>query len=254
MNFVIVAGSMAVAGAVVRPLGSVRPRPPGVPLSTSPVRPFLDRVGDDLASRLPFDPMVGSRTLVVVTVVAITLLAVSPVLSLVPLIGIVAVTLRRRRGRQVMAAAVIGRVLPEVIDLLTLAIGSGLTLRMAFSVTAPWLPEPFGSAVAEVTRRSDSGEPFAVALEVATSALGPDARPLVSTLIASETDGAALLPALERVGDEARRRRRVAAEDRARRLPVAMLFPLVICVLPAFALLTVVPLLIGSLTGLQLPG
>ncbi len=152
-----------------------------------------------------------------------------------------------------MAAAEISRGLPEVIDLLTLAIGSGLTPRLAFSVTAPWLGEPFGPVVNEVVHRSDSGEPFATALEIATSALGSEVRPLVSTLIASETDGAALLPALERVGDEARRRRRVAAEDRARRLPVAMLFPLVICVLPAFALLTVVPLLIGSLTELQLP-
>jgi len=84
--------------------------------------------------------------------------------------------------------------------------------------------------------------------------LGPEVRPLTATLIAANTDGAALLPALERVGDEARRRRRVEAEDRARRVPVAMLFPLIVCVLPAFALLTVVPLLVGTLSELQIPG
>ena len=38
----------------------------------------------------------------------------------------------------------------------------------------------------------------------------------------------------------------------ARRVPVQLLFPLVACVLPAFALLTVVPLLAGTLRTLSL--
>ncbi len=146
------------------------------------------------------------------------------------------------------------RALPEVIDLIILGVGSGLTSRHALKMSVPWLQEPFSSALSEVIRRSDGGEPFAVALEVATVELGPTVRPLINTLIASETDGAALLPALLRVSDEARRRRRVEAENRARRVPVSMLFPLVLCILPAFALLTVVPLLIGTLTELELPG
>ena len=36
------------------------------------------------------------------------------------------------------------------------------------------------------------------------------------------------------------------AEEAARRVPVKLLFPLVLCVLPAFALLTVAPLLAGA--------
>jgi hypothetical protein len=35
---------------------------------------------------------------------------------------------------------------------------------------------------------------------------------------------------------------------------VLLLVPLITCVLPAFVLLTLVPLLLGSLEGLQLPG
>ena len=49
------------------------------------------------------------------------------------------------------------------------------------------------------------------------------------------------------------RTRRVAAEEAARRIPVTMLFPLVMCVLPAFALLTVVPILAATLGDLRLP-
>ena len=45
-----------------------------------------------------------------------------------------------------------------------------------------------------------------------------------------------------RLAAEARLERRRAAEATARRVPVKLLFPLVLCTLPAFALLTVVPL------------
>ena len=45
--------------------------------------------------------------------------------------------------------------------------------------------------------------------------------------------------------------RRRRAEEAARRLPVQLLFPLVLCVLPAFVLLAVVPLLLAAVP--QLP-
>ena len=46
--------------------------------------------------------------------------------------------------------------------------------------------------------------------------------------------------------------RQIRAEEAARRVPVRLLFPLVLCVLPAFALLTVAPLLAGALRSLRL--
>jgi pilus assembly protein TadC len=55
---------------------------------------------------------------------------------------------------------------------------------------------------------------------------------------------------LERVAEQARDVRRRHAEESARRVPVQLLFPLVACVLPAFVLLTVVPLLAGTLRSL----
>ena len=69
-------------------------------------------------------------------------------------------------------------------------------------------------------------------------------------LVASERYGVPLTEGLDRVAREARLERRRRAEERARRLPVLLLFPLVLCVLPAFGLLTVVPLLVGSLPDL----
>ena len=46
--------------------------------------------------------------------------------------------------------------------------------------------------------------------------------------------------------------RRRRAEVAARKLPVKLLFPLVLCILPAFALLTVVPVIVSSLRALEL--
>ena len=59
-----------------------------------------------------------------------------------------------------------------------------------------------------------------------------------------------LVPGLERAGLELRLARRRRAEEAARRLPVRLLAPLLTCVLPAFVLLTVVPLLVAALRSL----
>ncbi len=71
-------------------------------------------------------------------------------------------------------------------------------------------------------------------------------------LVASERYGSPLGPALERLADEARRQRRQRAEEAARKIPVKLLFPLVSCTLPAFALLTVAPLIAGAIRSLRL--
>ena len=77
-------------------------------------------------------------------------------------------------------------------------------------------------------------------------------RPLVAALVASERYGAPLSSGLERLAVDVRRERRHRAEEAARRIPVKLLFPLVGCTLPAFALLTVAPLVAGALRSLRL--
>ena len=80
-------------------------------------------------------------------------------------------------------------------------------------------------------------------------AFAPDEKAFA---VASERYGAPLGAGLERLADEVRRDRRRRAEEAARRIPVKLLFPLVGCVLPAFALLTVAPLVAGALGSLRL--
>lgn len=139
------------------------------------------------------------------------------------------------------------RSLPETADLIVLGVGAGMPLRVAVRHAAEWADPPFQGVFVEALRRAEAGETFAIALETAAATLDDVARPLVGLLATAESDGGALLSGLVRVSDDARRRRRQAAAIRARRLPVTMLLPLVFCVLPAFVLLAVAPLILTSL-------
>lgn len=210
-------------------------------------------VGGWARRRAPIELELSAEATGIAVLGGVALLVVAPVLAALVPAGVVMVSTRRRRSRARRHAEVIRRGLPEVVDLIALGVSAGLTARDALARTVDWVPEPFVAAFTEVGRRVDGGVSFVDAIIDLTATLGDPVRPLVTVIAAAERDGASLAPALERAGDEARRRRRVDTEEAARRIPVAMLFPLVTCVLPAFALLTVVPILISTLSGIQLP-
>jgi tight adherence protein C len=184
---------------------------------------------------------------------AVVLMVLSPMARVLLVSGIAAWLIRRRSGVERARMAEIERTLPDAIDLLSLVVSAGVPPRRAIAMVAARCPAPHREAWAGVTARTDAGEGFVEALSRLIVLLGPSVRPLVTALIAYEQDGVALGPALERCAAESHRRRRIRAEEAARRVPVLMLFPLVCCVLPAFGLLTIVPLLAGSVSDLQLP-
>ncbi len=156
---------------------------------------------------------------------------------------------RRQRCR---ARAALIRDLPEVADLFVLAVGSGLTVPLAVDAVARRAPEAFDAELRSVMAEVALGQRLSDALEDVPRRLGEEARPLFAALVASDRYGAPLLEGLERLGVELRNDRRRRAEEAARRVPVKLLFPLVFCTLPAFALLTVAPLLAGALGALRL--
>lgn len=143
------------------------------------------------------------------------------------------------------------RALPDVIDLLVLLLRGGQTVPLAVATLGHAAPAPFGPAFADVARRCERGQPLADALAGMGERLGPPVHPLTSALVATERYGVALGPTLEQLAVDARRERRRLTDVAARKLPVRLSFPLVCCILPAFGLLTVAPLLAGALGSLQ---
>lgn len=140
----------------------------------------------------------------------------------------------------------------DVIDLFVLALGAGLNVRLGLAAVASHAPPSWADALGAVVERVERGQRVADALETLVDALGDPARPLVRVLAGAERYGTPLLPALDRLAFDARLDRRRRAEEAARRVPVKLLFPLVLCVLPAFGLLTVTPLLASALGALRL--
>jgi len=162
---------------------------------------------------------------------------------------------RARRGR---ARAAAGRAvldeLPEVIDLLGLAVAAGLTAPLAVAAVGRRGPGVLAAALGEASVAANQGRRLADVLDEVPDALGAGgdgARPLLAALADSSRHGTSLGPSLERLAAEARTARRHRAEERARRVPILLLFPLVTCTLPALGLLTIAPLAVGALRDLR---
>lgn len=174
------------------------------------------------------------------------------------LFGLLAATIcwgvmrRRRTRRRRQGVADVVAELPESIDLFALAASAGLSVRLAVEAVAPRLVGPVGVALRRAAQQMRLGVDTAEALEALVHLpAGEPMRLLVRPLVDALRYGSALGPALERAAAVARTERRRLAEAAARRVPLQLLFPLTLCVLPAFVLLTIVPTVAQSLDLLR---
>ena len=149
---------------------------------------------------------------------------------------------RRRRGRDDELA----RQVAVAVDLVGLGVAAGYTPYLAVELGAQWSPPLVGREFAAAVRACALGRSFDDALRE----LGrrtPAARAFTDALRTSARLGSPAAPALTRLASELRADLRRRAEARARTVPVRLCFPLVGCILPAFALLTVVPAVVAGI-------
>ena len=140
---------------------------------------------------------------------------------------------------------------PAAIDLIVLAVRAGHLPLAAIAGALPHFPAAVRPAFAHVVQQCATGRRFADALASLPAALGPMASPLADGLAAADRYGLPLAPVLERLAGEAHQRRRRHADALARQLPVRLAVPLVLCTLPSFVLLAVVPLLLAAMSSLR---
>lgn len=158
-------------------------------------------------------------------------------------------------GRQARRhARAIDRSLPDAIDLFVLTVHAGFLPRDALRVLAPVVPAQVGTAFAEVGRRVERGQRLQDALAALPQLLGPAALTFADTVANAERTGLPIASALDRLADDARHHRRRSAEAAAHELPVRLSLPLVLCTLPSFVLVAIVPLLVGTLSSISPPG
>lgn len=155
-----------------------------------------------------------------------------------------------RAARRRLRAA--ERDVPLLLDALSLASFAGLpaqsALRKAVGVLDGPLADELSAALADVelgARWRDRLRELAGDLPI------PDLVRAVTLLTRTESIGAGYAEPVSILADEVRASRRALATERARKAPVKMLFPLVFLVLPAFLLLTVVPVLVATLGSIR---
>jgi hypothetical protein len=148
--------------------------------------------------------------------------------------AIVAVALSRSAPRTVRRRqAQLERQTPLVADLLASCMSSGATIHAAVSAVARSIDPPMSEVMSTVERSLAVGAPDP------WSELEPS--PLARAMRRSTRSGAPLADVLPSIAEELRRDARVRAEAAARSAGVRAVLPLVVCFLPAFLLIGVVP-------------
>lgn len=201
-------------------------------------------------SRAWHAPRTRSRRWVLVLLAAVTAIA-APMLMLA--FTVTALILRRASAarRLTRTRRQISTDYPDALDLLVLSIRAGYLPAQAIVEITPHLSPPLRAPFAAVAEAMEGGARFADALQQLTAGIGPTAQPLVDSLSAADRYGLPLAPVLERLAFDARQQRRRDADAAARELPVRLAVPLVLCTLPSFVLLAIVPLLLGALSSLH---
>jgi tight adherence protein C len=213
--------------------------------------------GDRLrAARLAVDAdvFVGAKALAGVAVCLLALVGPSPLPMLAPVLAAGALLVpdmalvrmaRRRRAR-------IEAQLPQFLDLLAAGSTAGLSALLALRRAAASVREPLHGELDALLERVDLGARWRPELhEMAERLELADLRRAVMAMTRTESLGTPLAESLRRRADEVREARRAHAAERARKAPVKMLFPLVFMILPAFLLLTVVPVLLSTLRSVR---
>jgi Flp pilus assembly protein TadB len=138
--------------------------------------------------------------------------------------------------------------LPHVVGLLASAVRSGLPPAGALALVCVALPGPAADSLATLPPRIALGVDPAEAWKALET--DPGLAPLGRTLARSARTGEPIADALDRLGAELAARARADAEDAARRVGVRAAVPLGLCLLPAFLLIGIVPVVAGLVTDL----
>jgi tight adherence protein C len=139
----------------------------------------------------------------------------------------------------------IDKQLPDMIDLLVVTIEAGLGILASMRVAAESLPDPLGQELRLTLQEQRMGLSVFEAIEsLGRRANAPNMRVFVRALIQGEKLGVSIGTTMRNVATEMRKRRRAAAEEKAQKMPIKLLFPLVFLIFPAIMIVLLVPAMI----------
>jgi tight adherence protein C len=136
----------------------------------------------------------------------------------------------------------IDRDLPDLIDLLTATMEAG----MGFAASLDLVAGRFKGALGEELRLTQQQQKLGVSNDQALKDMvarcdTPSMRSFVRTLRTADSLGVSIGPSMRELAHDVRRRRRQSAEERMRKAPVKLLFPLVFLIFPALLIEVMFP-------------
>jgi tight adherence protein C len=136
----------------------------------------------------------------------------------------------------------IQKALPDALDLLTVCVEAGLGFDAALAQVARNTTGPLAAEFSRVLQEMQIGKSRSQALRAMTDRTTvPELRSFVSALVQAGELGITIADVLREQAKEMRLRRRQRAEEKAQKVPVKILFPLVFCLFPSLFIVIIGP-------------
>jgi tight adherence protein C len=175
-------------------------------------------------------------------------LAVAFIVLLLPMTALIGwvlpLTFVRRRAR--FRLEKIDYELPELVDLLVVTVEAGTSFAASLQIAADRFTGPLGDELRLAMQEQAMGLPVDQSLVNMLSRADTDGmRSFVRSIRQGESLGVSIGQIMRNLALEMRKRRRAAAEERAQKAPVKILFPLVVLIFPAIFVVVLGPAVIG---------
>jgi tight adherence protein C len=136
----------------------------------------------------------------------------------------------------------IGKALPDTLDQMTIAVEAGLGFEAAMARAGRTGAGPLAEELVRTLQEIQVGVPRGKALrDLADRTEQDDLRHFVLAVVQAESYGIPIANVLRTQAGEQRLKRRQRAEEQAMKLPVKIIFPLILCIMPTLFLVVLGP-------------
>lgn len=221
--------------------------------SVAKIRRRLDEAGSPsgwTVDRVLAAKVAGAAVGAVLGLVAASLLGVGPVrLVGIPVVLAVAGFFAPNLVLYQMAharAEAIQLALPDSLDLLTITVEAGLAFDAALAQVARNTEGPLADELFRVLKEMQIGMGRAEALKAVADRVNvSDLRQFVTAMVQADAFGIPIGNVLRVQANEMRLKRSQRAEEKAQKVPVKILFPLIFCILPVLFIVVMGPAGVG---------
>jgi tight adherence protein C len=150
------------------------------------------------------------------------------------------IELKRRQRMEL-----IDRQMPDFIDLLVVTIEAGLGILASMRVASESMTDPLGQELRLTLQEQRMGLSVGQAIEsLGRRADCDNMRIFVRAITQGERLGVSIGTTMRNLSLEMRKRRRAKAEERAQKMPIKMLFPLIFFIFPSLFIVILTPMVI----------